>query len=158
MSFGKGRNLAGATLVLPAMVLAVGGCGSGGAESTVALTKAQFLAKANAICRKAYREINQAYGKFSQTDENTTTEAKRNREAERIVPPALSKVVRELRALGTPSGEEERVDKILTTWEEGIKTGEEDPIALRGLEGKFAFEKAYEGLWGYGLTGCGLGG
>lgn len=147
----------GATLVLPAMVLVVGGCGSGGAESTVALTKAQFLVKANAICRKAYREINQAYGKFSHADENTTTEAKRNREAERIVPPALNKVVRELRAIGVPSGEEERVNKILTTWEEGIKMGEEDPLALRGIKGKFAFEKAYKGLWGYGLTGCGLG-
>lgn len=149
----------GATLVLPAMVLVVSGCGSsGGAESTTALTKAQFLVKANAICKKAYREINQTYGKFSHANENTTTEAKRNQEAERIVPPALNKVVRELRALGAPSGEEERVDKILATWEEGIEEGEKDPIALRGIEGKFAFEKAYEGLWGYGLTGCGLGG
>lgn len=144
--------------MLPAILLALGGCGSGGGESTTTLTKAQFLDKANAICRKAYHEINQTYGEFSHTDENTTTEAKRNREAERIVPPALNKVVRELRALGAPNGEEERVDKMLATWEEGIKTGEEDPIALRGIEGKFAFEKAYEGLWAYGLTGCGLGG
>lgn len=148
----------GPALALPAMVLALGGCGSSGAESAALLTKAQFLDKANAICRKAYHEINQEYGKFSHRNENTTTEAVRNREAERIVPPALNKVVRELRALGTPSGEEERVDKILATWEEGIKTGEEDPIALRGIEGRFAFEKAYEGLWGYGLTGCGAGG
>lgn len=144
--------------MLAALILALGGCGSGGGESTAALTKAQFLGKANAICRKAYREINQTYGVFSHRNENTTTEAVRNREAERIVPPALNKVVRKLRALGAPGGEEERVDKLLATWEEGIKTGEEDPIALRGIEGRFAFEKAYEGLWAYGLTGCGGGG
>lgn len=147
----------GAALALSALTLALGGCGSGG-EGTNALTKAQFLGKANAVCRKTYYRINQEYGVFSHRNENTTTEAVRNREAERIVPPALNEAVRKIRALGAPSGEEERVDKILTTWEEGIKTGEEDPIALRGIEGKFAFEKAYEMLWGYGLTGCGGGG
>lgn len=147
----------GATLVL---AVAMAGCGSGGSGTGggASLTKAQFLKRANAICRKAYREINQTYGEFSRAGENSASEAERNQEAERIVPPALNKAVSALRALGAPSGEGQRVEKLLSSYEEGIEAGEEDPLALRGTEGEFALEGAYEKLWAYGLTGCGLGG
>lgn len=157
MSLGRGVNLAGATLVLAA---GMAGCGNGGsgAEGTASLTKAQFLKQANAICKKTYREINQTYGEFSRAGENSASEARRNQEAERIVPPALNKVVSALHALGAPGGEGQRVEKLLTSYEEGIEAGEEDPLALRGTKGEFALEGAYEKLWAYGLTGCGLGG
>jgi hypothetical protein len=157
MYLGKKAYLGGALVLL----LVLGGCGgddSGtGAEATASsLTKAQFLKKGNAICAKAYYRINQEYGKFSAGGrENNATEAERNRAAEEIVPPALNQVVRRLRDLGAPAGDERRVDKMLTTFEAGIEVGEEDPLALRGVDG-FAFEEAYETLWAYGLTKCGL--
>lgn len=157
MYLSKQGKLAVATAGL---AIALGGCGGGGAtaDSTTSLTKAQFVKQGNAICRKAFGEINRKYAQFSTSGENTATEAERNREAERIVPPALNKVVRELHALGAPNGEEQRVDKMLVTLEEGIKKGEEDPLALRGNKGEFALQEAYGLLWAYGLTGCGLGG
>jgi ABC-type glycerol-3-phosphate transport system substrate-binding protein len=53
MPFGKRGNLAGATLVLLAIVLVLAGCGGGStdsSESTSSLTKAEFVKKGNAIC------------------------------------------------------------------------------------------------------------
>jgi hypothetical protein len=144
-----------------ALLLTLPGCGSGESETTAdasadSLTKAQFLKQGNAICAKGYDRINQKYGKFSAGgNEQNATEAERNRAAEEIVPPELNRVVVRLRALGAPMGEELRLDKMLTAYEEGIERGEEDPLALRGVDG-FALEEAYELLWDYGLTGCGL--
>jgi len=59
MSLGKQGNLAGATLMLPAAILVLAGCGSSsGPESTRSLTKAEFLKKGDAICAKGGEEIN----------------------------------------------------------------------------------------------------
>jgi hypothetical protein len=145
-----------------ALLVALNGCGGGdsatGSAST--LTKAQFLRKGNAICGKAFREINRTYAEFShgpEGGENAASEAERNEAAERIVPPALNEAAADLRNLDAPEGEEQRVDRILTALERGIEKGEGDPAALRGLNGEFALEDGYEKLWAYGLTGCGLG-
>jgi hypothetical protein len=160
MSFRKGRNLAGATLVLPATIVALVGCGgSGGSESTSSLTKAEFLKKGNAICAKGSEEINKAYEKFSRehvAGGKTPSEALLDEAAAEIVLPVRVREVRQLRALGAPSGQEEHVDEMLTAWEEGIEKGEEDPNSLRKAGPEFAFHKSYSMGIDYGLTKCWL--
>lgn len=150
----------GATLVLPATILVVAGCGSsGGTESAPSLTKAEFLKKGNAICAKGGEEINKAYEEFSRkhvAGGKTPSEALLDEAAAEIVLPVREGEVRQLRALGAPSGQEERVDKMLTAWEEGIEKGEEDPNSLRKAGPEFAFYKSYSMGIDYGLTKCWL--
>lgn len=155
MYSGTGKALAAVVL---AVTLALSGCGGSSDEEATAgdaPSKAEFLRKANAICRRGFAHINTTYGEFSKSAENSATEAERNEEALKIVPPTLTKVALGLRALEPPSGDEEHVDKMLTKLEESIEEGEEDALAVRGIDG-FVFEEAYEKLWAYGLTGCGL--
>jgi len=160
MSFGKRGNLAGATLVLPATIVALVGCGgSAGSESTSLLTKAEFLKKGNAICAKGSEEINKAYEEFSRkyvAGGKTPSQALLDEAAGEIVLPVRVREVRMLRALGAPSGQEQRVDAMLTAWEEGIEKGEEDPNSLRRAGPEYAFYKSYSMGIDYGLTKCWL--
>lgn len=147
--------------MLPALILALDGCGSGGgAESTTALTKAQFLKKGNAICAKGGEEINEAYEEFSRkhvAGGKTPSEAVLDEAAAEIVLPVREREVRLLRALGAPSGQEQHVDVMLTAWEAGIEKGEEDPNSLRKAGPEYAFYKAYSMGNDFGLTKCWLG-
>ncbi|MGN6275395.1 MAG: hypothetical protein ACTHNP_05610 [Solirubrobacterales bacterium] len=150
----------GATLVLLALILASTGCGSsGGPESTGSLSKAEFLKKGNAICAKGSEEINKAYEEFSRkhvAGGKTPSEALLDEAAAEIVLPVREREVRLLRALGTPSGQEQRVDAMLTAWEEGIEKGEKDPNSLRKAGPEFAFYKSYSMGIAYGLKKCWL--
>jgi hypothetical protein len=160
MSLGKGRNLVGATLVLPATILVLAGCGSSGdSEGTSSLSKAEFVKKGNAICAKGSEEINKAYEKFSRehvAGGRTPSEALLDEAAAEIVLPVREREVRQLRALGAPSGQGERVDTMLTAWERGIEEGEEDPHSLRKAGPEFAFYKSYSMGIDYGLKKCWL--
>ena len=141
-------------------LLVVDGCGSGGAtDSTSSLTKAEFLKKGSAICAKGSEEINKAYEKFSRehvAGGKTPSEALLDEAAAEIVLPVRVREVRQLRALGAPSGQEEHVDAMLTAWEEGIEKGEEDPNSLRKAGPEFAFYKSYSMGINYGLKKCWL--
>jgi hypothetical protein len=152
--------MAGAALALPAMILALAGCGSGGGtESANSLTKAEFLKKGNAICAKGGEEINRAYEEFSRkhvAGGKVPSKALLDEAAAEIVLPVRVREIRKLRALGTPSGQEERVDAMLTAWEEGIEKGEEDPNSLRKAGPEFAFYKSYSMGIDYGLKKCWL--
>lgn len=148
--------------MLPALTLALGGCGSGGGttESTSSLTKAQFLKQANVICAKGGEEINKGYEEFSRkhvAGGKIPSQALLDEAAAEIVLPVREREVRQLRALGAPSGQEEHVDAMLTAWEEGIEKGEEDPNSLRKAGPEFAFYKSYSMGIDYGLKKCWLG-
>jgi hypothetical protein len=74
--------------------------------------------------------------------------------AEEILIPLISSQVEELRALGTPEGDEGEVDEILTGAEEAIEEGEEDPISLIGSNSS-KFKEVNKLAREYGLTVCG---
>jgi hypothetical protein len=151
-----------------AIALVVAGCGSssdttGSTESSESsessLTKAEFVKKGNAICAAGNKEIEEAFEGFVKEEgieeKSPPSEAQSKKAAETILIPTISQELEGIRNLGTPEGDEGEVDEILTAAEEGLETGEEDPVALIEEEGDDPFEKADELANEYGLTVCG---
>ncbi len=147
-------------MVALALAVGVSACGSDEGESAQApsqpsLTKAQFLKKANAICRKGTKEMNRldvaAWKKYGGPSSNPDP-ATSDKVALALLP-AREKEVRLIRALGLPKGSEDHVEKMLTVWDEGIEKGREDPKALRAGT---ALSEAYEMGLDYGLIDCWL--
>lgn len=136
------------------------GCGGGdsSSESTASLTKAEFVKEGNAICSKGNAEIESEFEAFSKERNLSETKAPskevQEEAAEDILIPAISSQLKEIRALGTPEGDEGEVEEILAGAEEALEEGEEDPISLLGNEpGKF--KEVNKMAREYGLTVCG---
>lgn len=165
MPLGKWRHLAGATLALLAMILALAGCGGGSGstessstESTSSLTKAEFVKKGNAICTNTEKEVAEGVAKFMKEhnfSEKKPPTAKQIAElAEEVLVPKVRKQIDEIRALGIPSGDEKEVEAIFAAAEEALKETEEDPSVF-GKGGAGPFTKANKLSREYGLAVCG---
>jgi hypothetical protein len=148
---------------LAALALIVAGCG-GGSDSTGStegggsgsLTKAELIKQGDAICEKGEEELEEEANEFAKEngiDTNKPTEAQQEEVIEQVVAPALGKQAEELRALGTPSGEEAAVEEIFDSLEKGTEELEEDPGQL--LKGKNPVEKASQLAKKYGFKECG---
>ena len=144
-----------------AIALGAAGCGSSddsSSESTTSLTKVEFVKEGNAICTKGNTKINSEFEAFSKdrnlSETKAPSKAVQEEAAEEILIPLISSQVEELRALGTPEGDEGEVDEILTGAEEAIEEGEEDPISLIGGSSP-KFKEVNKLAREYGLTVCG---
>jgi hypothetical protein len=153
------------SLVLVVGAMAIGlvaaGCGSSddsSSDSAASLTKAEFIKEGNAICTKGNAEIESGYESFSKENDLSETkapsEAVQEEAAEEILIPAITTQLEELRALGTPEGDEGEVDEILTGAEEAVEEGEEDPATLIGSDAG-GFTEVNKQARAYGLTVCG---
>ena len=139
--------------VAVALMLTSAGCSTSGSDATT-IPKAQYLKRGNAICAQAHAEIMKVYGRYTK---KPRPDALLNRLSQELVIPATKKEVRRLRALGTPPGDRQKVERILAAIEEGIETGERDRRTLRGTGGtEYAFRKALGLEVAYGLVRCGL--
>lgn len=150
------------TAAVAAAVLAalVAGCGGGGdtTDETVTLTKAEFIKQGDAICKAGNEEIEAGFEKFA--EENNLPEGKEpNQEqgveiVETVILPSISQQGEEIRALGAPEGDEEKVDEILTSLEDAVAEGEEEPELL--FEGTTdPFGKVNQITEDYGFKVCG---
>src|SRR5213083_2868885 len=114
----RGRGLI-ALLVGALAAAAVGaGCGSDGSgdSSQVAATeisKPTFIKKADAICKKNYAEVRKGYEAFTKEHggpENAFSDASSEVEyVSTVIIPEKKKTVEELKELGAPAGDEEKV-------------------------------------------------
>jgi hypothetical protein len=101
---------------LLAVALIAAGCGGGDDDSdttTASLTKSEWIAKADAICKQGNQEINQAAQQ--QFGNQKPTPAALQQFATGTALPNTHTQVDKIRALGAPSGEEDQVNKILDT-------------------------------------------
>lgn len=160
MGGGRSARWMAALAVLGLLVLS--GCGSGGGESTSTgtLSKAQFLKKANAICAKGtevFGKGDAAFWKRHGGPSSNANEAMVNKLQLTVLVPVRKSELRQIRALGLPRGDEQRVEAMLAAWEEGIEKGEEEPQTLDAGGTEFAFHKAYVTGIKYGLVKCWLG-
>lgn len=154
MGTGRGAFVAAAMVV--ALVMA--GCGGGGDSSTASgsISKEEFVAKADAICKDGTERLQAAIGHILKDQPNITkvSQVEQEKIVTTVLVPNVSKEVKELRALGTPDGDEERVDAMITALEEGVETAERDPQAVtKSSDAIFGIASRIAGE--YGLTTCG---
>lgn len=150
--------LAGAmTLVLLAAVVA--GCGGGddtSSETSAALTKAEFIKQADAICAKGEKALEGEAEEFAEendVDVEKPTKAQQEEVIADVVAPGVRKQAEEIADLGAPEGDEESVEAIVEAVETGSDELESDPAKL--LEGDNPLGEGSKLAREYGLEECG---
>jgi hypothetical protein len=144
------------------LAVAVVAAGCGGSDdngsSTASLSKAQFIEQGNAICSKGNAKLESEFEEFAEEhnlqENKKPSDSELEEATETILIPGISSQVEEIRALGTPEGDEGEVDEILTGAEEAVEDAEEDPVSFAESESpklKEVNKQARE----YGLTVCG---
>jgi hypothetical protein len=128
----------------------VAGCGSGSsatkAPPTATITKAQFLAKANAICGRADPVLSEAEAKLA----SARTKAQVVAVVRNVYVPSIEAQVTGIRALGTPSGDQASVLSMLRLVQADLNRLERKPaLVATDLFANFA-KVAHP----YGLTAC----
>lgn len=145
------------TTILVAAALATGmiaaGCGgddgSSSSPTSSALTKSEFITQADAICKSGDAAINAAPQPKSQKQAEAFITS--------TVVPNVQKQVDQIRALGAPSGDEDQVNAILDSAQQGIDTVTADPSAIASRNGSDPFADANQKAKAYGLEACGQG-
>jgi hypothetical protein len=143
--------------VVVATALLVGlsatGCGSSSSStspttSTTAITKTQFLVKANAICTLGNKTLNKVGAKLG----NSPSQAQVTAAVKAAYVPSIQAQINGIRNLGAPSGDEATVTNMLNIAQADLNKIKADPTLLVGKKDQFAnFAKVAHP---YGLTRC----
>jgi len=136
----------------------VAGCGGDSDdETTVTLTKAEFIAQGDAICKDGEEEVEveaDAYAEENGIDtENPGPEDLETVVVEVFVP-SLQNQADEIRELGLPEGAEEEAEEVLTALDDAIAGLEEDPAAAFAA-GSSPLQEASEKAAAFGFEECG---
>ena len=136
-----------------ALSLAAFGCGSGD-DATASVSRDEFLAKGNAICKEAAVERGNALRKFESEAVPGKVLSKKEREefVVGVFIPPYRKAITELEGLGAPAGDEDEVAAIIEAMEEAADDVEAEPLV--GLRSVKQFYRANELTKKYGLTEC----
>src|SRR4249919_2911251 len=152
---GTGRGSFVAAAIVVALVLA--GCGGGDSSTTAgSISKEEFIAKADAVCKKGTERLQKAIFAALKHPQNLTkvSEAEQIKIVTTAMVPNISREVKELRALGVPDGDQEKIDAMIGALEEGVQTAEQDPQAVtKSSDVVFGISSRIAGE--YGLTACG---
>jgi hypothetical protein len=140
-------------LALAALCAVVVGCGGSNDETASAMTKKQFLMRVNTMCAKTVAEQQTA---FKEAVEKAAAEGSEPDDAAKaaMIDGLLSPVrsmIDDMSELGAPAGDSEKIDQIVSGYEEGLSQAEDDPG--RYLSGS-AFAKADSAAADYGLERC----
>jgi hypothetical protein len=146
--------------LLPVAVLVAllaSGCGSSDSSGDAGMTKAQFIARADAICKESRDAINQAYASFLKANaKRVSSAADEQNQVEGVVTtvlvPSFEQQVRQLRALPAPSGDEQEVAAMLDAVQHGLNGATQQPLKFAGDAKRFG--EAPDLARAYGLDGC----
>ena len=142
-------------------VVAIAGCGSSSSsdstESTASLSKAEFLKKGNAVCKEGNESINSEFEEFDK-ENNLSETAEPPKEVqeeavEQVLIPAINRQIEEVKALGTPEGDEGELAELISAEEGVVEEAEENPLLL--FETTPKQKEANKLATDYGLTVCG---
>lgn len=149
-----------ALLVGVVAVLAVfAGCGGGDGDSDgdgSSLTKAEFIEKADAICKDGEKSIEDGAEQFAEdndVDVEKPTKQQQEDVIRQVVAPEIRKQAEEIGQLGAPAGEGKEVEAIVAAVEEGADELEGEPAQL--LEGKNPLAEGSKLAHEFGLKVCG---
>ena len=116
--------------------------------ATTAITKAEFLAKANAICTLGNAQINAAGAKLGKNP----SQAQITAFAKSTDVPSMQAQINAIRALGAPSGDQATVTNMLNLAQADLNKVKSNPALLTGNTSPFAdFAKIAHP---YGLRAC----
>lgn len=149
-----GRGSLALTAALVAALL-VAGCG-GDSDGESSISKAQFIAKADAICKQSNERMEAGFTKLLKNVTNLTKLKKVEYEeiVDEVMVPSIEREIEELGALGIPAGDEERIDAMIDALEEGKETAERNPEAVNASsDAVFGIASRIAGE--YGLEVCG---
>jgi hypothetical protein len=152
--------LIGAVMAFAAIVAGCGSSSSSTTESTATLSKAEFVKQGNAICEAGNKEINAGFEEFAKEKEfskkNQPTKAEIEEGAEEVVVPSVRSQIEQIKELGAPEGEEEKVEAFLENAEAQLEKGEEN-ASLLAEESAHLFASVNEEGKALGLTACAEG-
>jgi hypothetical protein len=153
---GRGPIALIAALLVAALLA---GCGGGGDESsTGSISKAEFIKKASVVCKKGTERLQHAVFKFLRHGRELRRPS--NSESVRligtVIVPSVRQEIKEFKALGVPSGDEEKVDAMVGALEEGAETAENDPQAVVKGSSDVVFGIASRIATEYGIKACGV--
>lgn len=139
--------------VLAAALLAFVGCG--GDDETTALTKAEFTKQANAGCKEHQKEREELFKKVTnELDPSEVTRADQERLISEVLLPPFEKDIENLKSLGAPAGDEQRVEAIIEAMEKAIDKVEAKPLVA--LRTNSQFSEARAAAVKYGLDDCAI--
>lgn len=142
-------------LLVAALVAA--GCG-GGDDSSAAdsISKEEFIAKADAICKRSNERMEAALVDVIKGESlKKLSEAKSEKLVGSVLVPNISRELEELKELGVPDGDDERVDAMISALEEGLETAEDNPEVVATTSSDTIFGIASRIAQEYGLETCG---
>jgi hypothetical protein len=154
------RAFLSAIAVLVALAALVAGCGGGDdtTDETVTLTKAEFIKQGDAICKQGNKEIEEGFEKFAEENDVPKNQEPSKEQGvelvETVILPNVQQQADQIRELGAPEGDEEQVDELITSLEDAVAEGEDDPeILFSGDTDPFA--DVNQKTTAYGFEVCG---
>lgn len=145
------KGAIGSIVGLAIMVaLIVAGCGGGGGET---VTKSDFVRQGNAVCGKWQQARGEAFREVNSKFKPPVTQAKREKAILFVLEP-YEDAIEGLKELEPPAGEEEKVEAIIDSMEEGYNQAKANPGTL--VSSSAPFSKANKLTEEYGLKECGV--
>jgi hypothetical protein len=140
---------------VPLVVVLVAGCGGDTEDSSAApISKADFVKETEAICKKGQARLHAGFEALINEKEAHRSRLDEEEEwVRKVIAPNITRETSEIRALGTPKGEEEKVGRLLAAIEAGLHNLEENPQSVLASSAK-TFSKAIKLETAYGLEVC----
>ena len=141
--------IGGLAMVVLGTALVAAGCGGGDDE----LTKSEFIAQADAICKQGNKRIDAAAEKIFNSKQ-PPTQAETNKFATETLIPDIQRQVDEVRDLNEPSDDSDQVNAFLDSAQAELDKGKEDPSYITSNK---SFSKTNKLGKAYGFKVCSQG-
>jgi predicted small secreted protein len=156
-----GRGPIALIAVVVATAMLVAGCGGGDDSSaSSSISKEEFTAKADAICKESSKRMEKELFNFLRKNRPGGPLRKPSVEQNEkfivtVLIPNLEREIKELKALGVPEGDEEKVEAMISALEEGQETAENETETVAAGTSDMVFGIASRIAGEYGLESCG---